>query len=387
MRLRVIVFLASALLSPQRALSIDWQFRSAAMLAGEGGLLSGSKIPLNSATQKEYDDESAKSGLSAAANSKIRVLKLQGPEGFATGTMLMGYEGFSDDLRWQSSIDFRGSGGIGNSTGRFFSPPFDPVFPTQGRGGRNSGWLAGAEGNLHWLPINSFSAHVKTAFLSGADNFKDSFSRLQLEAEFEVKAGRFVINPGLGLQRLLGADALPAADISAWSVDLEWLGNRTFRFQNPRGFALVKVWRSQALGSTLLVTAMENEGRFFEINLTPKISLTDQLTLTSHFRSVSGSEQSYIAPSLAEELIRRGRAQADWRPPAASADYSSQTIEWRNSLNQRMGGGWNLYATVMYISQSHSFTQTITSNLRYSDLIESARESSFRYFLGSEFLL
>jgi hypothetical protein len=141
------------------------------------------------------------------------------------------------------------------------------------------------------------------------------------------------------------------------------------------------------LGSPLLVTALENEGRFFEINITPKINFSGGLSFISHFRSVSGSDQSYIAPSLAAELRSRGERQNDWTPVSASADFSSQTIEWRNSLNQRMGDRWNLFGTLFYTNQSNTFSQTPTSSLRYSELIDSAQEATFRYFLGSEFLL
>ncbi len=381
------IFLSLIACTSLPALGVDWQFRSTGLLAVEGGLLSGSKVPISSTSQKEYDDESAKSGLSKTAAEKIKTLKLQGAEWFSSGTAIAGYEGFSDNLQWQSSFDLRVSGGYGNSVGRFFSPPFDPIFPMQGRGGRNSGWLAGGEGHLHWIPLNSFTAHFKASFASGSNQLKENFSRITFSPELELKAGRFVINPAFSWQRILGTDALPAADIDAWSVDLEWLGSRTIRLQNPRGYSLVKVWRSVALGSPLLVTAMENEGRFLEINITPRIYFSGGLSFSSHFRSISGSEQSYLAPSLASELNRRGVAQNDWRPAAASADYTSHTIEWRNSLNQRMGDGWNLYGTILYTNQSNAFSQTATSNLRFSDLLDSARESTFRYFLGSEFLL
>ncbi|MFZ9519240.1 MAG: hypothetical protein ACO3A4_02075 [Silvanigrellaceae bacterium] len=378
---------ASTALPFTTGFAMDWLFRSGGMFAAEGGLLTGSKIPINSTSQKEYDDESAKSGLSKAAIEKIKTSKLYGLEGFATGTAVLGYEGYSNNLEWQSSLDLKASAGAGNSSGQFFSPAFDPVFPLQGRGGRNSGWLAGGEWNLNWLPLNSLSLHTKAGFFNGADLFKQSFSRFLIEPDLEFKTGGITINPGFSWQRILSLDALPAADVSAWSIDLEWVINRTIRLQNPKGYPLMKVWRSSALGSPLLVTALENEGRFFEINLTPRINLSGGLSFASHFRSVSGSEQSYIAPSLATELNRRGRQQNDWRPPAASADFSSQKIEWRNSLNQKIATNWNIYGTVLYTNQSSSFTQSPNSNLRYSDLIDSARESSFRYFFGSEFLL
>lgn len=381
------IILVSSFFASSTALSVDWQYRSGALFAGEGGLLVGSKVPLQSTSQKEYDDESAKNGLSKAASSKIKTLKLQGFEGYANGTFATGYEGFSNDLLWQSSLDLKASAGIGNSSGRLFSPAFDPIFPTQGRGGRNSGWLAGGDANIHWLPIESFSVHFRTTFSTGSDLYKDPFSRLLIGTEINLKADQFTINPAFSWQRLLGADALPAADISGWSLDLEWLGNKTFSFKNPRGYSLIKSWRSVAQGSSLVVTALENEGRFLEINITPKIYFSKGLSFSSHLRSVSGSEQSYIAPSLAAELKRRGQQQNDWRPPAASADYSSHTIEWRNSLNQKMATGWNIYGTILYTSQSCTFAQSSSSNLRYSDLIDSARESTFRYFLGSEFLL
>jgi hypothetical protein len=382
-----ILFPAAFTLTCSAVYGMDWQFRSGGMFAAEGGLLTGSKVSINSSSQKEYDDESAKSGLSKSATEKIKTTKLYGFEGFATGTAVLGYEGYSNNLEWHSSLDLKASAGAGNSSGQFYSPAFDPVFPLQGRGGRNSGWLAGGEWNLHWMPLNSLSMHLRTGFANGADQFKQPFSRILIDPELEFKTGGVTINPGFSWQRILGADALPAADISSWAIDLEWIINRTFRMQNPKGYSLVKVWRSAALGSPILVTALENEGRFFEINITPRINLSGGLSFISHFRSISGSEQSYIAPSLAAELNRRGRQQNDWRPPAASADYSSLKIEWRNSLNQKIGTNWNIYGTVLYTSQSNSFTQSPNSNLRYSDLIDSARESSLRYFLGSEFLL
>lgn len=367
--------------------AMDWQFRSGALLAGEGGLLSGSRVPITSTSQKDYDDESAKTGLSKSAREKIKTNKLQGLEGYVSGTLAMGYEGYSDDLRWQSSFDLKASGGYGNSSGRFFSPAFDPIFPAQGRGGRNSGWLAGGEGELHWIPFNGFSGHLSASFSTGSNLFKDSYSRLLMTPEVEIRADRFEITPGYVWQRILGADALPAADISAWSVNVEWLGGKNFRIQNPKGYPTMRVWRALAQGSPLLVTAMENEGRFFEINITPKILFSGGLSLISHFRFVSGSEQSYVAPSLANEIKRRGKELNNWQAPSASADYSSQTIEWRNSLNKKIDRSWNIYATIHFTSQSNSFSQTATSNLRYSDLIDVSRESTFRYFLGTEFLL
>ncbi|MEN9810799.1 MAG: hypothetical protein RLZZ488_2366 [Pseudomonadota bacterium] len=369
------------------AAAMDWQFRSGALLAGEGGLLSGSKVPITSTSQREYDEESAKNGLSKSAREKIRTSRLRGLEGYTSGTIAMGYEGYSNDLRWQSSLDLKASGGFGNSSGRFFSPAFDPVVPAQGRGGRNSGWLAGGEGELHWIPFNGFSTHLSASFSAGSNLLKEPFSRLLISPEAEIRADKFEITPAFLWQRLLGSDALPAADLSAWSVNVEWLGTKGFRIQNPRGYPTLRVWRALAQGSPLLVTAMENEGRFFEINITPKILFSGGFSLISHFRSVSGSEQSYIAPSLAAEINRRGKEFNTWQPPSASADYSSQTIEWRNSLNKKIDRNWNIYATIHFTSQSNSFSQTATSNLRYSDLIDVARESTFRYFLGSEFLL
>jgi hypothetical protein len=369
------------------AAGMDWQFRSTSLISVEGGLLSGTKTPLNSSAQREYDEESAKSGISKAAREKIKTLNLYGAEWYSGGTALAGYEGFSDNLQWQSTLDLRASAGLGNSTGRFYSPLFDTVFPAQGRAGRNGGWLAGGEAQLHWLPMNSFTAHLKSSFSSGSNQFKENFSRLTFQPEAELKAGSFIINPQYSFQRLLGGDALPAADIDAWALDIEWLGSRTFRFQNPKGYSLIKVSRAVAMGSAMLVTALENEGRFFEINLTPRIHFSGGLSFSSHLRLISGSEQSYIAPSLAAELRNRGKRQNDWTPVSASADYTSETVEWRNSLNQRMGDGWNLFGTLFYTSQSNAFSQTPTSSLRFSDLIDTAQESAFRYFLGSEFLL
>ena len=374
-------------LAANTALAMDWELRSSSYLAAEGGWLSGSKVPLSSNTQSEYDKESSKSGSLNAASDKIKTLRLQGPEWLASGVAQIGYEGFSDDLNWQANIDAIGSAVVGNSTGSFYNPPTDPIFPSQGRGGRNSGWAAGVSTGFHFIPLSGFSMHLRNSFTTGADVFRENFSRLHLSPALQIKAARFVIHPAYSWQRLLSPDALPAADISAWSLDLEWLGNRFLRFQNPAGFPLIKTWKASALGSSLLVRALENEGSYLEVNLTPKIIFTGSLFLTSHFRSVTATELSYVAPSLADAINQRGRKSADWSPTPPSADYSSHTIEWKNSLTQRIERNIHLSLSVLYTSRQAAFTPSAFSKLQYSALIDAARESSFRYFLGSEFLL
>jgi|GEM_PF-645255 len=374
-------------LAANSALAMDWELRSSSYLAAEGGWLSGSKVPLSSNTQTEYDKESSKSGSLSAASDKIKTLRLQGPEWLASGVAQIGYEGFSDDLNWQANIDAIGSAVVGNSTGSFYNPPADPLFPSQGWGGRNSGWAAGVSTGFHFIPLSGFSMHLRNSFTTGADVFRENFSRLYLSPALQIKAARFVIHPAYSWQRLLSPDALPAADISAWSLDLEWLGNRFLRFQNPAGFPLIRTWKASALGSALLVRALENEGSYLEVNLTPKIIFTGSLFLTSHFRSVTATELSYVAPSLADAINQRGRKLADWSPTPPSADYSSQTIEWKNSLTKRIERNIHLSLSVLYTSRQAAFTPSAFSKLQYSALIDAARESSFRYFLGSEFLL
>jgi hypothetical protein len=367
--------------------AMNWQFRSTGLAGAEGGYLTGFKIPLNSSTQLDYDNVVTKTGLSQTAADKIKTLQLRGPEGFAHGTMTAGYEGTSEDLQWQSTLNLRGTIVGGNSGGRFFSPSSDPLFPNQGRLGRNSGWLTGADASLQWLPFDSFAMRLRSSFSGGSNLFKDHFLRLKIHSEIDLRAGDFLIQPSFFWQRLLAMDAQPASDVSAWSIDVDWLASRSFRFQNPKGYELIKIWRSSALGSPLLITALENEGRFLELNVTPKILLTEGLSIISHFRNVWGSTQSYISPLLATELMRRGRQQNNWNPPAASAEYSSTTFELRSTLNKKVESAWNLYAGVFYKSQSNTFSQAPNSNFIYSELIETARESSIRYFLGSEFLL
>lgn len=366
---------------------MDWEFRTSSYMSAEGGWLSGSKVPLNSQSQIDYDNESTKTGSLDLAEKKIKTTVLQGVEWLTSASSKLGYEGFSDDLAWQAQFDLIGNAVAGNSSGTFYSPPGDPVFPTQGRGGRNSGWSSGLASALHWVPLSGFSLHMQSSFTTGADSFKQNFSRLHLAPELQIKAAKFVISPHYSWQRLLAADALPAADISAWSLDVEWIGNRFFRFQNPNGFPLIKTWRATTLGSALLVKALENEGAFLEINVTPRIYFSGSLYLTSHFRSVSGSGQSYISPSLADVIQDRGRKTNDWSPPPPSADYSSQTIEWKNSLNNRVQKNLNLSIAVLYTSRSYSFTPSALSKFQYSSLIDAARETSLRYFLGGEFLL
>jgi hypothetical protein len=365
---------------------MDWQFRSSSYLGAEGGWLSGSKVPLNSKTQTEYDNASEKLS-SAEASKAIRTLKLQGGEGVISGNTVMGFEGFSDQLDWQASIDATAAGVAGNSTGTFYAPPGDPIFPTYTRGGRNSGWNAGISSGLHWIPFNGFSAHFRTSYTLGANSFRENFSRLNLAPSAQLKVARFVMQPAFSWQRLLSAEALPAADIRAWSLDLEWLGNKNFRFQNPTGFPLIRSWSSLALGSSLVVQALENEGSFLEINVTPRIIFSPGLMLISHFRSVSGHGQSYIAPSRAAEIVALGRKTNDWTPREISAEYSTSSFEWKNSLAYRIQSNTNISASLLYTNESSAFTPSVLSSTRYSNLIDSGRESSFRYFLGAEFLL
>lgn len=380
------ILLASATCQ-QFAHSLDWEFRTSSFISAEGGWISGSKVPLNSKSQFDFDNESTKSGALTPADSKIRTLQLNGLEAITSASTKFGYEGFSDDLKWQSTVDALASAVVGNSSGTFYNPPGDPIFPTQGRGGRNSGWNGGVSASLHWLPMNSFSMHVKNSFIAGSDTFKESFSRIQIAPEIEVKAASFIITPNFTLQRILAPDALPAADVRSWSLDIEWIGSRFLRFQNPNGYPLIKTWKASTLGSALLVRALENEGSFIEINLTPRIALSGTVFLTSHFRSVSGSELSYVAPSLAEAIIERGKKTGDWSPTRPSADYSSHTIEWKNSLSKRIMRNLSISFSILYTSRSSTFSPSALSNFQYSSLIDAARETSFRYFLGSEFLL
>lgn len=382
-----ILFLSISMLFAKNAIGMDWEFRTSSLLSAEGGWISGSKVPLNSKSQTEYDNETSKSGSPSTAEEKIKILQLQGLETVNSASTKIGYEGFSHDLHWQATVDALGSIVVGNSTGSFYNSPGELIFPTQGRIGRNSGWIAGAAGTLHWLPINSFTMRIQSSFTNGADSFKESFSRVQVSPEFELKAARFVLTPNFNWQRILALDALPAADIRAWSLDVEWIGNRFFRFQNPNGFPLIRTWKVSALGSALLVRALENEGSFLEINLTPRISLSGTLVLASHFRSLSGSNMSYIAPSLAEAIQSRGKKLGDWSPPRPSADYSNHSIEWKNSLIKRVLRNLNVSLSILYTNRSSVFTPSALSNFEYSSLIDNARESSFRYFLGSEFLL
>ncbi|MEY4064421.1 MAG: hypothetical protein RIR26_629 [Pseudomonadota bacterium] len=374
------------LLSP-RAEALEGEFRSSHFFSAEGGWLSGTKVPLQSATQRDYDNESSKSGPGPAAEQKIRTLRLQGLEGVTTGTSNVGYELFSDNLNWQFNGDLVASFLAGNSTGTFFSPTSSPLFPTQGRGGRNSGWSAGAAAGVHWVPLSSFSTHLRGSFSTGSNSFTEPFSRLQLTPSLQIKAVRFIISPAYTWQRLLSGDALPAADVRGASIDVEWLGNDFLRFQNPNGYPLVKTWRATALGSPLVIRALENEGTFLEINLTPKIIFSENFFLTSHFRSVAATELSYIAPSLADAIRERGTKSSEWTPPAPSADYSSQTIEWKNTLTRRFGRNFQVNVSVLYTNKSSVFNPSSFSKLQYSTLIDTAGESSLRYFLGSEFLL
>ncbi|NBO39200.1 hypothetical protein EBU99_11525 [bacterium] len=388
LRTQPILFaLVFCVVSARDATALDWELQRSAQVSVEGGWLAGSKIPMNSASQSEYDTLSAKYGPGEIANAAIKTLRLQGLEGLAGGNASLGYEGFSDDLNWQSAINIFGSTVVGNSTGTFYNAPDNPLVATQGLGGRNSGWEAGTLAAVHWVPLSSFSVHLRSSYAVGTNAFKDQYSRIQFEPGIQLKAARFVMTPSFAFQRLLSSEALPALDLNSWAFDFEWIGTRTWRLQNPAGFPLIKSWRAAAIGSSLVVKALENEGHFLEFNLSPKLNLTPSLVFSSHFRAVSGSEQSYVAPSLAEALNARGKQKGDWTPSAPSADFTSQTIEWKNSLIRRMSQDWTLTGSILYTSKSSAFNPSSISNLRYSTLIDAARESSFRYFLGSEFLL
>jgi hypothetical protein len=373
-------------ISFSRATAMDWQLRSSSYLSAEGGWLAGSKVPLNSKTQTEYDAASEKLSPSEASNA-IKTLRLQGGEGVFSGNTSLGYEGFSDELNWQANIDATAAAVVGNSTGTFYAPLGDPIFPTFARGGRNSGWNAGINTGLHWIPFSGFSAHLRTAYTLGANSFRENFSRLHLAPAVQLKVARFVVQPVFSWQRILSAEALPAADIRAWSLDVEWLGNKHFRFQNPSGFPLVRSWSSLALGSSLVVQALENEGSFLEFNITPRIIFSPGLSLISHLRSVSGHGQSYISPSRAAAVVALGKKTNDWTPREISAEYSTQTIEWKNTLAYRLQTNMSVSGSILYTSESSAFTPSVLSSTRYSSLIDSARESTFRYFLGAEFLL
>jgi len=371
---------------PTHANAMDWQLRSSTYMGAEGGWLSGSKVPLNSKSQTDYDTAADKLSPADAAKT-IKTLKLQGGEGVFSGNTILGYEGFSDELNWQANIDATAAVVAGNSTGTFYAPPGDPIFPTYARGGRSSGWNAGISSGLHWIPFSSFSTHFRASYTLGANSFRENFSRLHLAPAVQLKVARFVVQPLFSWQRILSAEALPAADIRAWSLDIEWLGSRNFRFQNPSGFPLIRSWNSLALGSSLVVQALENEGSFLEFNLTPRIIFSPGLMLISHFRNVSGHGQSYISPSLAAKIAALGRKSNEWTPGEISAEYSTSTIEWKNTLAWRVQTNMNLSASLLYTSESSAFTPSVLSSTRYSALIDSARESTFRYFLGAEFLL
>lgn len=354
----------------------------------EGGWIAGSKIPISPKSQTEFDNASANSEVPALAESKIETRRLQGLEWVSKGNLQFGAEGFSDNLEHQLELDLVASGILSNSTtGVFYNPPGFSIFPNDALGGRNQGWNVGGSGGYHWTPFGSFGLHVNGKYFVGSDAFKSTFNSIHFNAAAELKASRFILRPAASVVRLTAADTLPAADVSSWMADIEWLGNDFIKFKNPSGYPLISKTNVVALGSSLLVQAMENEGSYLELNFTPRLQIVRGLVLSSHFRSLSGHSRSYVAPSLAVAISDRARKTNDWTPPEASAEYSSQTIEWKNSLTKRVDRGFYLSASILYTSKSSTYLPSAGSRLQYSALLDKAYESSIRYFLGSEFLL
>jgi hypothetical protein len=367
---------------------LDWESRSSRYLSVEGGWLVGSKIPISSKTQEEFDKASANAEQSSLAESKIVTSRLRGLEWIGKGSTQIGAEGFSSNLNHQLELDVVASGVLSNSTtGVFYNPPGLSIFPHDALGGRNQGWTLGGSGGYHWVPFGSFGLHFNGRYLVGSDAFRAFFNSIDFTAAAELKADRFVVRPSASIIRLTAADTLPAADVTSWVLDIEWIGNEFIKFKNPAGYPLVKSSNIVALGSNLLVQALENEGSYLELNFTPRLQIVRGLTLASHFRSLSGNSRSYIAPSLAEAIADRARNTNDWTPPEASAEYSSHTIEWKNSLTKRVDRGFQISLSILYTSRSSTYLPSARSTLRYSPLLDKAYESSIRYFLGSEFLL
>lgn len=378
----------ACMLYVSHAHAIDWESRSSRYLSLEGGWITGSKIPMSPDAQIEFDKASATAEQPALAEAKIVTSRLRGVEWIGKGRVQFGTEGFSDDLNHQLEFDVVASGVLSNSTtGVFYSPPGLKIFPHDALGGRNQGWSLGGRSAYHWIPFGSFGLHFTGHYLVGSDAFKRSFNSIDVSASAELKASRFVLNPAVSILRLTAVDTLPAADVSSWLLDIEWLGNAFIKFKNPSGYPLVKKSNIIALGSRLLVNAMENEGTYLELNFTPRMQIVRGLILSSHFRSLSGNSRSYIAPSLAVAIADRARQTNDWAPPEASAEYSSQTIEWKNTLTKRVDRGFNLSLSVLYTSRSSTYVPSAGSRLQYSALLDKAYESSIRYFLGCEFLL
>ena len=368
--------------------ALDWESRGSRYLSLEGGWIEGSKIPISPETQSEFDKASANAEQPALAENKIVTKRLRGVECIGKGSVQFGAEGFNRNLTHQLELDVVASGILSNSTtGVFYNPPGLNLFPHDALGGRNQGWTLGGSGGYHWIPFGSFGLHFNGRYLVGSESFKSVFNSIDLSASAELKAARFVVKPAVSMVRLTAADTLPAADVSSWLLDVEWAGNEFIKFKNPSGYPLVKKSNVVALGSNLLIQAMENEGSYLELNLTPRLQIVRGLTLASHYRSLSGDSRSYIAPSLAEAIGDRARKFDDWTPPEASAEYSSHTIEWKNSLTKRMDRGFYVSLSVLYTSRSSTYLPSAGSRLQYSALLDKAYESSIRYFLGSEFLL
>lgn len=371
----------------ETAYCLDWEPRHSRFISLEGGWISGSKIPITSNAQTEFDNASGKTDNPTLAETKIETRRLRGIEWLGKGVTQFGFEGFSRDLMHQVELDFVASGIIGNSSGSFYNPPGFQIFPHDAVGGRNSGWTVGGSGGLHWIPFSSFGLHLTGKYLVGSDALKSNFNSIDVNAAAELKAARFILKPAASFVRLTSVETLPAADVVSWFFDIEWLGNEHIKFKNPSGYPLIKKISAAALGSNLLVKAMENEGSYLELNFTPRLQITRGLILSSHFRSLSGTGRSYIAPSLAIAIADRARKTNDWTPPEASAEYTSQTFEWKNTLTKKIDRGFHLSLSVLYTSRGATYVPGVGSTLKYSALLDRSYESSIRYFLGSEFLL
>lgn len=372
---------------PAQTFALDWEQTFSRYIAVDGGWVEGSKIPTTPSAQVSYDDVSSKSDDFKVAESQIETRKLRGLEWIGKGRLQWGVEGYTDQLKHQLDLNIVASGILGNSTGVFYAPPGSSIFPHDGLGARNTGWTLGGGGTFHWIPFSSFSAHISSRYMFGSNALKNNFAALDTNAMLAIKAARFALRPSASFIRLLAPDTRPAADILSWSFDLEWLGNDSLKFRNPMGFPLIKKSNIVALGSELLVNALENEGSYLELNLTPRLQITRGLFISSHFRTLFGSNRSYVAPSLAKAIADRALQTDDWSPPESSAEYTSETVEWKNTLTKRIDRGFDISFSVLYTNRSSTYVPSAGSKLQYSALLDKAYESSVRYFLGCEFLL
>ena len=134
----------------------------------------------------------------------------------------------------------------------------------------------------------------------------------------------------------------------------------------------------------MVVSYTTMEGDFYELNLTPRMHLTDAFEVLFWYRFVSTNRQSYVGPSDKTSVESTGKKSGSWELFRPTAEYTATSNDCTLQANWTPIRNLNAFGRVTVrksVTQYYEDKNGV-DNLNYAGLLDRAGDDWTRYAVG-----